>query len=117
MAEGRFGSTFVPDPDLPPPDQICGPTLRLSVGDRASVNVSDFKPKNLRAVPGLYSPILYKLIDGVAFDIVGGPVCADNLNWWQIQIVSRPEVIGWLSEGGPGNYAINRFTQDRLPGN
>jgi hypothetical protein len=118
MAEGRYGATFVADPDLPPPGTICGPTMvRLRVGDRGSVNVSDFKPKHLRAAPGLDGAILYALIEGIAFDIIGGPVCADNLNWWQIQIVSRPEVIGWLSEGGPGNWAIRRFTQDRLPGN
>lgn len=117
MAEGRFGDTFLPDPDLPAPGAICGPALRLRIGDRGAVNVSDFKPKHLRAAPGLNAPILYALIEGIAFDVLEGPVCADNLNWWRIQIVSRPEVTGWLSEGGPGNYAIKRFTQDRLPGN
>jgi hypothetical protein len=117
MAEGRFGRTFVPDPDQPSPDRICGPSMPLGAGDRASVNVSDFKPKNLRVEPGLYTPIMFKLIEGIPFDIVSGPVCANNLNWWQVQIVSRPEVVGWLSEGGPGNYAIKRFTQDRLVGN
>ena len=117
MAEGRFGSTFVPDPDLPSPDEICGPPMRLSVGDRASVNVDDFKPKHLRAAPGLNGLILYALIEGIAFDVLEGPVCADNLNWWRVQIVPRPEITGWLSEGGPGNRAIDRFTQDRLPGN
>ena len=117
MAEGRFGDTFIRDPDLPPPDQICGPARRLPIGGRAAISVTDFKPKNLRSIPGLNSPILYGLIDGIPVDVLAGPVCADNLNWWQVQIVSRPEVIGWLSEGGPGNYAIRRFTQDRLPGN
>lgn len=117
MAEGRFGDTFILDPDLPPPDQICGPALRLPIGSRAAVNVSDFRPKHLRSAPGLSSPVMFALIEGIPFDVLAGPVCADNLNWWQIQIVSRPEVIGWLSEGGPGNYAIRRFTQDRLPGN
>lgn len=117
MAEGRFGATFVADPDLPSPDAICGtPMIRLRVGDRASVNVDDFKPKHLRSAPGLDGVVLATLIEGIPFDIIGGPICADNLNWWQIQIVSRPDVIGWLSEGGPGNWAIDRFTQDRLPG-
>lgn len=118
LAEGRFGATFVLDPDLPDPDAICGPAMRgLSIGERGSVNAIDNQPKNLRAAPGLDGALLYSLIEGIAFEIVGGPVCADNLNWWQIQIISRPEVIGWLSEGGPGNWAIDRFTQDRLPGN
>jgi hypothetical protein len=118
MAEGRAERTFVTDPDLPPPDQICGPSLpRLHIGDRASVNTDDLVPKNLRIGPGLNEPILATLIEGIAFDILEGPVCMDNLNWWRIQIVARPEVIGWLSEGGPGNWAISRFTEDRLPGN
>ncbi|MBZ0302362.1 MAG: hypothetical protein K8J31_21630 [Anaerolineae bacterium] len=116
MAEGQYGATFVTDPDLPSPDKVCGPPMRLHLGDRASVNVEDYKPKNLRVAPGLDGTLLYSLIEGIAFDVLEGPVCADNLNWWKIQIVSRPEVIGWLSEGGPGNRAIKRFTQDRLPG-
>jgi hypothetical protein len=117
MAEGRADRSFVPDPDQPPPDQICGPALpRLHPGDRASINTSDLVPKNLRVGPGLDEPVLATLIEGIAFDILEGPVCRDNLNWWHIQIVARPEVTGWLSEGGPGNWAITRFTQDRIPG-
>ena len=116
MAQGYPERDFVSDPDAIPPDQICGPSLPLDVGDRAAVNVADFKPKNLRTTPGVYSPLLFTLIEGVAFDIIAGPVCASNLNWWQVRIVARPDVVGWISEGGPGNYAIRRFTQDRIPG-
>ena len=32
------------------------------------------------------------------FDVVGGPRCADNWSWWQIQTDDR--VSGWVSEGG-----------------
>ncbi len=116
MAQGYPERDFLPDPNPIPADQICGPALPLDIGDRAAVNVSDFKPKNLRTAPGTYSPIMFKLIEGVAFDIIAGPVCASNLNWWQARIVTRPDVVGWISEGGPGNYAISRFTQDRIPG-
>jgi hypothetical protein len=116
MAEGIYGAAFVADPDAPDPNAVCGPPMRLKIGDRASVNVEDYKPKNLRAAPGLDGALLYTLIEGIAFDVLAGPVCADNLNWWQIRIVSRPEVIGWLSEGGPGNYAIKRFNQRFFPG-
>jgi hypothetical protein len=116
MAQGYPERDFLPDPNPIPPDQICGPAMRLKIGDRAAVNVEDYKPKNLRTAPGTYSPILYALIDSVAFDVIAGPVCASNLNWWQVQIVARPEVVGWISEGGPGNRAIIRFTQDRIPG-
>jgi hypothetical protein len=116
MAEGYPERDFVRDPDLPDPSEICGPPIPLKIGNRASVNVEDFRPKNLRAAPGRQAPVLYALIEGIAFDVIGGPVCADNLNWWQIQIVARPEVTGWLAEGGPGNLAISRFTDDHIPG-
>ena len=116
MAQGYPERDFLPDPNPIPADQICGPSLPLDIGDRAAVSVEDFKPKHLRTAPGVYSPIMFALIEGIAFDIIAGPVCASNLNWWQVRIVARPEVVGWISEGGPGNYAIARFTQDRLPG-
>ena len=31
---------------------------------------------------------------------------AEGYNWWQIRILSRPDVTGWLSEGGPQGYWI-----------
>ncbi len=116
MAEGQAPRSFLPDPDAPPPDQICGPALPMHPGNRAAVVNRDLQPKNLRVGPGLNEPILYTLIDGIQVEILEGPLCRDNLNWWRVQIVARPGVTGWISEGGPGNYALARFTEDRLPG-
>jgi hypothetical protein len=115
MAQGSETRAFLPDPDALPPDRICGPSLPLRIGNRAAITTRDLKPKNLRVGPGVNEPLLYSLIDGIAIDILEGPVCRSNLNWWRVRIVARPEVTGWLSEGGPGNYSIARFTTDHIP--
>jgi hypothetical protein len=114
LAEG-FGGAIPwlaqpPGPSLEA-GNLCPPPLRgLGVGTRAYVSYrTGDLPRNLRAEPGRDAPVLYTLIDGIAFTIIGGPVCADNINWWQIQITTRPDAVGWLAEGGPGNYWIRRF--------
>jgi hypothetical protein len=70
------------------------------------VNYRDHDPKNLRDAPSLSAPILYTLVDGIAFEVIGGPVCAESYNWWNIRIRGREDVTGWFAEGGPGDYWI-----------
>lgn len=122
VAEGFGGDVpWLAQPPAPSLEagNLCGPPLRgLGVGTRAYVNDPNTNiPRNLRAEPGTDAPLLYTLVDGVAFTIIAGPVCANNLNWWQIQVLTRPDVVGWLAEGGPGNYWIRRFRPvSNIPG-
>jgi hypothetical protein len=111
IAEGFAGDPWLEQPGLPSLEAgtLCAPPMGLRSGTRAYVNYNDFTPKNLRSEAGLDAPILFTLIDGVAFTVIGGPVCVDNLNWWQIQIITRPDVVGWFAEGGPGDYWIRRI--------
>jgi hypothetical protein len=103
------GSSVIPDtfyleitPEVP-----CLPPLALAPGDRARVGYRDGMPKNLRAAPGEDGEVLYTLVIGVPFEITGGPVCIDGMNWWQVRILSTIPAAGWLAEGGPrGNYWI-----------
>jgi hypothetical protein len=91
---------------------ICAYPLNLKIDERVRVIYDDGIPKNLRAAPDLQSAILYELVEGVPMVIIGGPVCADTYNWWQVRILSSTEVIGWFAEGGPDAWWIAR---NRLP--
>lgn len=87
---------------------VCAPALSLSVGSRVYVRYpAGGDPKNLRAAPSTDATLIASLLDGIGMEIIGGPACAyDGYNWWQVRILSRPDVTGWIAEGGPGNYWI-----------
>jgi hypothetical protein len=87
---------------------VCSVPLRFAAGMRGYVNYHDGVPKSLRSAPTLQAELVATLLDGIGFEVVGGPVCADDYNWWQVQILSRPDVTGWIAEGGPANYWITR---------
>lgn len=97
VADGFEGVTLVIDAEATP-DPECAPPARLSVGGQGYVQYIDQIPKNMREAPDLDSEVAATLLDGIGFTIIGGPVCADGYNWWQIQILSRPDVIGWLAD-------------------
>ncbi len=104
VAEGFDGRPFVDEPGEPP--AVCSVPLPFTAGARGYVSYRDSKPKSLRAAPDRESELLFTLIDGVAFEVLGGPVCADGFNWWNVQIISRPDAVGWLAEGVPGTYWV-----------
>jgi hypothetical protein len=113
LAEGnRFGDIYV---NVPPEGDgtVCDFPLHLDIGQRVQVMYNDGKPKNLRNAPDTSATILYELVEGVPMIIIGGPLCADTYNWWQVSILSSMEVVGWLAEGGPANYWIG---VNELPG-
>lgn len=84
-----------------PGESACAPPYRrLGIGVRAVVTYRDDKPKNLRAAPARDAAIINLLLENIAVDIIGGPQCADGLNWWQVQVVGSPQTVGWMAEGG-----------------
>lgn len=103
-AEGQFDDLYlIAIPDVvptPQPEPCAPPSRRLGEGVRAVVTYRDTQPKNLRTAPGRDAPIITHLLEEVAVDIIGGPVCSDGLNWWQLQVVTRPDLVGWMAEGG-----------------
>lgn len=103
IAQGSFASTLVAADGTvsAAPAAVCAPPYRrLAVGVRAVVTYRDAQPKNLRAAPSRNAAIINTLLDGIAVDILDGPVCADGLNWWQVQVAGSPETGGWMAEGG-----------------
>jgi hypothetical protein len=77
---------------------VCDFPKGLSIGGRGYVDYEDGRPKNMRIGPGLGYEVAATLLDGIGFEVLSGPVCADGYNWWEIRILSRPDVSGWLAD-------------------
>jgi hypothetical protein len=73
------------------------PPQRLKVNEMAYVCTAGDTVK-LRDGPDKDYPILKSLVPGADIKIIGGPTCADNWSWWQVETESG--YVGWMSEGG-----------------
>lgn len=82
----------------------CRTPRTIATGTQGRVRYTDNLPKNLRAEPSFEGEVIFTLVRGVPLEVIGGPVCADNMNWWLVRILSRIEAIGWLAEGPAPNY-------------
>jgi len=101
VAQGRFGANFLLPENLRNLPQ-CRPPERFDVGDRVEVIASPGRPRPLLAAPGFDSTLVATLLNNIGAQVIGSPVCADDMNWWPIQVLSRPDVLGWMAEGGTG---------------
>lgn len=97
------------------PTPVCYSPTDLVVGGQGYVNYDDHTPKNLRAAPDENAELIATLFDGIGFEVIGGPACSGGLNWWEIRILSRPDVSGWIAEGGPGNIWLTPLRDDINP--
>jgi hypothetical protein len=79
---------------------VCDNPRNLVIGSQAYVNYkAGESPKNMRSGPGTNYEIVATLLDGLGFEILNGPICAaDGYNWWQIRILTRPDVAGWFAD-------------------
>lgn len=76
---------------------------RLIVGEEGKVATADDFYLNLRSAPGLDSDTMVRLAKGEIFDVTYGPVCADGINWWQIE---QFEMRGWIGESAGRDYLV-----------
>lgn len=97
--EGRYFSVQTPDPSL-----VCHRPAPLNIGDLGRIYDPGGPPKNLRSLPGTDAPILFSLVDNVPFEIIGGPVCVGQDQWWQVRIRSTVPAAGWVMQGPAPNY-------------
>jgi len=86
------------------PDSICSPPMGFSNGDTGRIRAEDGIAKNLRSAPGSGGEILYTLVDNVPFEIIGGPVCVEDMIWWQVRIRSNLPAAGWVAQGPRPNF-------------
>lgn len=78
-------------------------TQRVMIGIQARV-LPSMGALNVRNQPG--GAIVDTLGGATTFNIIGGPVCSEELYWWQIQ---RPGLQGWLAEGNLQDYYIEPY--------
>ena len=77
------------------------PDTRLGVGMMAVVTATDALRARDSAPSGEVLTLLYT---DYRMPIIGGPVCANGLVWWQVQL--RDERAAWVAEGTTDEYFI-----------
>jgi len=87
----------------------CYPPLDFASGSLARVDYLGNIPKNLRDAPGSTAQVLYTLVEGVPVEVIGGPVCVEGMNWWQVRVMASFPVSGWIAEGRRGDYWLRDF--------
>ena len=99
-----------PTPTEPPTDELAewdpcpGFYLsRIHVGDQAYVSFDPPWRNNVREEHNLSATIIGGLEPGEKMNIIGGPFCADNMIWWNIEAIHM-SLVGWTSEGDSDNY-------------
>ncbi len=73
------------------------PPQRVQVGARAQVCTA-YDRLIVRAKPLSSSAEITRLDPGTVVDVAGGPVCAEDWSWWQIETAAG--LTGWVAEGG-----------------
>ncbi|MBZ0300262.1 MAG: Ig-like domain-containing protein, partial [Anaerolineae bacterium] len=79
------------------------PASRLKVGDSAIV-ITDPDPLRARATP-VDGEVVAQLYRDYRVSVVGGPVCADELLWWEVTL--RDGSTGWVAEGTTDEYFLD----------
>lgn len=73
------------------------PLQRLKINEDAII-CSEVDRIFLRDGPGKGYNVLRRYLPGIIVAVIGGPVCADDWSWWEVE--TEDDYIGWMSEGG-----------------
>jgi len=98
-----FTPTITPSPTFGFDRAQCPANLppRLAVDSRGRVLPGD--ASIVYEQPLSDSAQLGEIPGGVSFTVLDGPVCTNNLIWWQVEY---RDVTGWVVEGGNGEYFL-----------
>ena len=102
MAEGQSQDNYYLLPEDLDAQSVCAMPRDFSIGQQVRVYYREGGPKSLRAAPGVDAPLLFSLVRNMPMVIEGGPICRDDLNWWQVRVLASTPVTGWMAEGSPG---------------
>lgn len=84
-------------PTLPPIVLTPTPGI-IDVGVQVRVVDVGDQQLNVRDAPGVNtSNVVFRVPEGIAFTVVGGPQQADGLTWWQIALVENSARVGWAA--------------------
>lgn len=99
--------TITPTPTVSAQD--CVPPLSLTIGEFATMLGGVY----VRANPDRNAAIVSYAPERLAVRVIGGPVCADGQNWWQVErIFEEPLFKGWVAEGRPDRQFLFKNTLD-----
>jgi len=88
----------------PVPYEACQGVVasRLRPGMQAYVSMDTSLPNAVRQMPTKKGALIAEISPGTLFIVLDGPVCADGLTWWHIQL---PDLkVGWTAEGDSDSY-------------
>lgn len=80
------------------------PPSIMIVGQRGRVTYTDGSTTTLREQATTSSGRVMAMPEGFEFDVIGGPVCADGYNFWQLETDNGE--VGWAADGNLDSYWI-----------
>lgn len=84
-------------------DNGCLPPLGLVPGQFVTIIGGVY----IRAQPDIDAAIVSYSPERIAARVLGGPVCADGINWWNVERVFQdPTFKGWVAQGVPGKLFV-----------
>ena len=92
----------------------CLPPLSLQQGQFVTIIGGMY----IRAQPDVDSAIVSYTPDRIAARVLGGPVCADGYNWWNVErIYEEPTFKGWVAQQEPYKLFVipNELEDTELP--
>lgn len=85
------------------------PPSRMAIGMTGRIAFTDGTTTRLRADATTQADIIFEMPEGLEFVVVGGPECAGNYTWWQLQLSDG--TTGWTAEGDDIDYFIEPLPQ------
>ncbi len=82
------------------------PDFRFHAGDYVRVRTTAHESLNVRRTPGIKGATFFSLFNGDYATIVGGPVEANGLRWWQVY-ASRAKLTGWCVDQADTVQTLN----------
>ncbi|MBN2303942.1 MAG: protein kinase, partial [Anaerolineae bacterium] len=88
----------------------CSMRPRLEVDEGARTTLYPPDDTRVRRAPGYGANVVRSIPPGLTFWVTGGPLCNDDVWWWQIEGYDiNGQWEGWIGEGANGEYWIEPF--------
>jgi hypothetical protein len=104
-------ATQYSNPLCPAPEVGKAPYMRTRLAPDLAGRVTSGLNR-LRDQPSINAAQVGEMPNGVAFKVVAGPQCADEIVWWQ---VDYDGTVAWTAEGQAGEYFVEPFPPLALP--
>lgn len=102
-----FGIILIQQTSLAQSDCGSGVSQQLSIGAQGQV-IPGQSRNRVRSAPG--GEQIGFVETGESFDVIDGPLCQDNISWWQVRTQSG--IIGWTAEGVEGEAFLELLILD-----